>query len=199
MSEVPLALDSRDLMRQQEIRDVADQAYSSIATGAGRPMVEHLYDPEQVALLPAGAINWALGVGNPVRNAEVRAGETVLDVGCGGGIDSILAAKLVGASGRVIGLDALDIMLERARAHAEDAGVANRCEFLAGTMEAIPGLDGSVDVAISNGVVNLSPRKTRVLAELWRVLKPGGRLAVVDFVVDDLPPEVLTSDTAWAG
>ncbi|HEY3116811.1 MAG TPA: methyltransferase domain-containing protein [Chloroflexota bacterium] len=199
MSEVPLALDDRDLMRQEEIREVVDRAYSTIANGAGLRMVKRLYDPEQIDLLPNGAIEWALGVGNPVRHAGLCAGETVLDVGCGGGIDSILAAALVGPDGRVMGLDSLDVMLERARGHAEAAGVGARCELLAGTMEAIPLPDNSVDIAISNGVVNLSPRKTRVLAELWRVLKPGGRLCLVDFVVDDLPPEVLTSDAAWAG
>lgn len=199
MSELPLALDDRDLMRQQEIRVVVDRAYSAIASGAGRPMVERLYDPEQVALLPTGAIDWALGVGNPVRHAAIKDGETILDVGCGGGIDSILAATLVGPTGKVIGLDSLELMLERARVHAMAAGVSDRCELLAGTMEAIPLPASSVDVAISNGVVNLSPRKTRVLAELGRVLRPGGRLCLVDFVVDDLPAEVLTNDAAWAG
>jgi ubiquinone/menaquinone biosynthesis C-methylase UbiE len=124
----------------------------------------------------------------------------VLDVGSGGGIDTILAANRVGPSGRAIGLDLLEEMGERARRHAVQAGVDGWTEFLQGEMEAIPLPDESVDVAISNGVINLSARKSRALAEIFRVLRPGGRICVADLVVDDdLPPEVLTSDSAWAG
>ncbi|MBM2812939.1 MAG: methyltransferase protein [Chloroflexi bacterium] len=199
MSDQPIDIQDRDLMHQKEIRKVVDRAYSAIASGAGRTVVDHLYDSEQVACLPPGAVEWALGVGNPVRHARLAQGATVLDVGCGGGIDTILAARAVGATGKVIGLDTLETMLERARVQSAAAGVGDRCDFLQGAMEAIPLAASSVNVAISNGVVNLSPRKPRVLAELRRVLRPGGRLCIVDFTVDDLPPEVLTSDAAWAG
>jgi len=127
-------------------------------------------------------------------------GETVLDVGAGGGIDTILAARAVGPTGKAIGLDLLDEMAERARANAAEAGVQGWTEFVRGEMEDIPLPDASVDVVISNGVINLSPRKSRVLAEIHRVLKPGGRLCVADLTVEeDLPPEILTSDSAWAG
>ena len=124
----------------------------------------------------------------------------MLDIGCGAGIDTILAARQVGLSGRVIGLDMLDEMCWRAHATANAAGVAGCTEFKRGEMEAIPLPDESVDVVISNGVLNLSPRKARALAEVHRVLRPGGRLCVADLTVeDDLPPEVLTSESAWAG
>ncbi len=108
--------------------------------------------------------------------------------------------RRVGPRGRVIGIDVLDEMLERARANAAAAGVAERCQFLPGQMESIPLPDQSVDVVISNGVINLSPRKSRVLAELYRVLLPAGRLTVCDLILEEeLPPELTTSDAAWAG
>ncbi len=150
--------------------------------------------------MPAGAIAWALGVGNPVAHAGLRPGQTVLDLGSGGGIDTILAAREVGPTGRAIGMDLLEEMVERAHEHARQAGVDGWTEFRRGEMEDIPLPDGSVDVVISNGVINLSPRKSRVLAEIHRVLKPGGRMCVADLTVEeDLPPEILTSDAAWAG
>jgi ubiquinone/menaquinone biosynthesis C-methylase UbiE len=150
--------------------------------------------------VPAGAVAWALGVGNPVGRADLRPGEAVVDIGSGGGIDTILAAREVGPTGRAIGIDLLEEMIERATLHAQQAGVDSWTEFQRGEMEAIPLPNESVDVAISNGVINLSARKTRALAEIFRVLTPGGRMCVADLVVDDdLPPEVLTSDAAWAG
>lgn len=139
-------------------------------------------------------------MGNPVLHAGLRPGETVLDLGSGGGIDTILAAHEVGPTGRAIGIDLLDEMVERARGHAREAGVDGWTEFRRGEMEDIPLPDASVDVVISNGVINLSPRKSRVLAEIHRVLRSGGRMCVADLTVeDDLPPEILTSDAAWAG
>ena len=191
---------SADLMSQDQILEAVRRVYSSIPAGAGRAMAERFYPPEDLALLPESAIEWSLGVANPVQHAGLTTGEHVLDVGCGGGIDSVLAARAVGPTGHVIGLDLLPEMCERARAAAEAAGVADRCEFRNGQMEAIPLGDASVDVAISNGVVNLSPRKSRALAEIARVLVPGGRLCFSDLTVeDDLPPEILTSESAWAG
>jgi arsenite methyltransferase len=124
----------------------------------------------------------------------------VLDVGSGGGIDSILAARKVGPSGHVIGLDLLEEMCGRGREHAKQAGVELWTEFRRGEMEDIPLPDATVDVVISNGVINLSARKSRTLAEVFRVLRPGGRICIVDLTVDeDLPPAVLGSAAAWAG
>lgn len=192
---------TRDLMFQDEIRTAVRDAYGSLPAGAGRAMAGRLYDDAELALVPDDAIAWSLGVGNPVRHADLRPGQVVLDVGCGGGIDTILAADAVGPTGRVIGLDTLEEMCARADAAAEQAGVADRCEFLHGEMEDIPLPDASIDTVISNGVINLSPRKSRALAEIARVLRPGGRLCVADLTVDEgeLPPEIATSEAAWAG
>jgi SAM-dependent methyltransferase/quercetin dioxygenase-like cupin family protein len=189
-----------DLMFQDEIRDAVRAAYRAIPTGAGRAMAQRFYSEDELASVPERAIDWALGVGNPVRHARLSKGQVVLDVGSGGGIDTVLAARRVGPTGRVIGLDTLPEMCERARAATEEAGVAAWCELRRGEMEAIPLPDASVDMVISNGVINLSPRKSRVFAEVARVLRPGGEVCVSDLVVDDdLPAEILASDAAWAG
>jgi arsenite methyltransferase len=191
---------SNDLMFQNEIRDIVRAAYGAITTGAGLAMAHRFYSDDELAEVPAAAVDWALGVGNPVRHAGLSEGEVVLDIGSGGGIDTVLAAKRVGPAGRVIGLDALPEMCERARAAASAAEVAHWCDFREGEMEAIPLPDDSVDVVISNGVINLSPRKSRAFAEITRVLRPGGRICVSDLVVNnDLPPDVLSSGPAWAG
>jgi arsenite methyltransferase len=191
---------AEDLLHQAEIKDVVREAYAALETGGGFQAIGDLYSPEELAAVPEGAVRWALGVGNPVRRADLRPGEVVLDVGSGGGIDTILAARRVGPSGRAIGIDLLEEMVERAWGHAAEAGVEGWTDFRQGEMEAVPLPDGSVDVVVSNGVINLSARKTRALAEIHRVLRPGGRMCVADLVVDDdLPPEVLTSDAAWAG
>ena len=191
---------SMDLLHQSDIRDVVKAAYSGVESGGGRPLVSLHYTPEEIALLPEGAIAWSLGVGNPVAPARIRANDIVLDLGCGAGIDSILAAHRTGPAGQVVGMDLLPDMVERARANAKTSAVADRCRFIQGEMEKVPLPDGSCDVVISNGVINLSPRKSRVFAELHRVLRPGGRFCVVDLMLEgDLPPEVMTNDAAWAG
>lgn len=191
---------AQDLLFQQEIKEAVRGAYERIPTGGGEPVARELYSDEELATVPEGAVAWALGVGNPVRHAELAAGETVLDVGAGGGIDTILAARAVGPTGRVFGLDLLEEMGKRATDNARTAGVDAWTTFLQGEMKEIPLPDASVDVVISNGVINLSPRKSRVLAEIHRVLRPGGRLCVADLTVEeDLPPEILASDSAWAG
>jgi arsenite methyltransferase len=191
---------SEDLLFQREIKEVVRSVYEQIPTGGGEAVASKLYSREELAQVPAGAVAWALGVGNPVRHADLAPGEAVLDVGSGGGIDSILAAKRVGPTGKVIGLDLLEEMTERAAANAGAADVAGWTEFIQGEMEQIPLPDASVDVVVSNGVINLSARKSRVLAEIFRVLRPGGRMCVSDLTVEeDLPPEILTSDSAWAG
>jgi SAM-dependent methyltransferase len=191
---------SDDLMFQDAIRDMVRTAYGAITTGAGRAMARRFYDDEELASLPAEAVDWALGVGNPVRHAGLSAGDVVLDLGCGAGIDTVLAARRVGPTGRVLGLDMLAEMCDRAGDVVQRAGVADWCDIREGEMEAVPLPDESVDVVISNGVINLSPRKSRVFAEIARVLRPGGRFCVSDLVVDDdLPPEVQSSQAAWAG
>ena len=191
---------TEDLLFQSEIKEVVRDAYAHIDAGAGRPAAERLYSEEELTALPSGAVDWALGVGNPVSHAELKPGEIVLDVGCGAGLDSLLAARAVGPSGHVTGLDLLEEMCERGRTHAREAGVDAWTKFVQGEMEDIPLPDASVDVVISNGVINLSPRKSRVLAEIRRVLRPDGRLAVADLTVnDELPSELQTNDAAWAG
>jgi arsenite methyltransferase len=191
---------ARDLMFQDEIKDGVRQAYAAISTGGGQTVARRLYSQEELSEVPAGAIEWALGVGNPVRYALLQPGETVLDIGSGGGIDTILAARRVGLEGKAIGLDALEEMCERGRGHAAEAGVEGWARFLLGEMEGIPLPDESVDVAISNGVLNLSSRKSRALAEIFRVLRPGGRICMADLTVEgELPPEVANDQSAWAG
>jgi arsenite methyltransferase len=191
---------TRDLMFQDEIKDNVRQAYASIETGGGETVARRLYSEQELAEFPPGAVDWALGVGNPVRYALLQPGETVLDIGSGGGIDTILAAHRVGSEGKAIGLDVVEQMLERARGHAAEVGVDGWTEFLEGEMEDIPLPDGSVDVVISNGVLNLSARKSRALAEIFRVLGPGGRISLADLTVEgELPPEVANDQSAWAG
>lgn len=189
-----------DLMFQDEIHQMVREAYGGIPSGAGRAMATRLYSDEELDQVPEAAVDWSLGVGNPVRHAGLREGDVVVDLGCGGGIDTVIAAHHVGQTGRVIAVDTLDEMCDRTRRVAAAAGVADRCEVLRGEMEALPIPDEHVDMVISNGVINLSPRKSRALAECTRVLRPGGRFCVADLLVDeDLPPEVMTSGAAWAG
>jgi arsenite methyltransferase len=191
---------TKDLMFQDEIKDSVRAAYGSISRGAGEVVAGRYYSEDELAELPSGARDWALGVGNPVRYAFLQPGEVVLDVGSGGGIDTILAARRVGPTGKAIGLDIVEGMLSRARRHATEAGVDGWTEFLPGEMEQIPVPDASVDVVISNGVLNLSARKSRALAEIFRILKPGGRVSLADLTVEgELPPEIANDQSAWAG
>jgi arsenite methyltransferase len=172
---------------------------SSNALQEGDFITANLYTESETAALPAEAVAASLGCGNPTALAELRAGETVLDLGSGGGIDVLLSARRVGPSGKAYGLDMTDEMLALARENQRRAAVDN-VEFLKGEIEAIPLPDNSVDVIISNCVINLSTDKDRVFAEAFRVLRPGGRFAVSDVVVrGEMPPQIRKSVELWIG
>ena len=164
-----------DFLQQDAIRGAVRQTYRSVGP-TDRQVAERFYSPEELAGLPDETVRIALGVGNPVRHAGLRPGDDVLDLGSGGGIDCLIAARSVAPGGTVVGIDFLVEMVERATRAAAKAGLVN-VRFIESEMEALPLPDASVDVVISNGVINLSPRKVRVLSEAFRVLRPGGRLA----------------------
>jgi 2-polyprenyl-3-methyl-5-hydroxy-6-metoxy-1,4-benzoquinol methylase len=204
-------------MSTQTVKEVVREKYGQAAlrvqSGAGNsccggasaleascdPITSNLYDAAQEAEVPATALKASLGCGNPTGLAELKPGETVLDLGSGGGIDVLLSARRVGPTGKAYGLDMTDEMLELAEENKRKSGLTN-AEFLKGEIENIPLPDNSVDVIISNCVINLSGDKDRVLREAFRVLKPGGRFAVSDIVVrGDVPAEIKKSMELWVG
>ncbi len=155
----------------------------------GRPLAEILgYSMDQVDALPPEAVESFAGMGNPLSLGPVHSGETLLDLGSGGGFDCFIAAKTVGPSGQVIGVDMTEAMLEKSRATAREMGL-DQVEFRQGLLEELPVPDGSVDVAISNGVINLCTDKYRIFQEIFRILKPGGRLYLADMVVHRPVPD----------
>ena len=199
-------------MATSQVQDAVREKYGEIARsvgktgccgpsscGCGDPITSNLYSDSETNDLPADAVAVSLGCGNPTALIDLQPGQTVLDLGSGGGIDVLLSAKRVGPDGKVYGLDMTDDMLALARENQRKAGATN-VEFLKGTIEAIPLPDQSVDVIISNCVINLSVDKDAVLREAFRVLKPGGRFAVSDVVIrGDVPAEVRRSMELWVG
>ncbi|CAA9313898.1 MAG: SAM-dependent methyltransferase DSY4148 (UbiE paralog) [uncultured Gemmatimonadetes bacterium] len=193
----------REKYGQAALRVVAGEGNSccggASSFGGCDPITSNLYGAAETAVLPQEAVLASLGCGNPTALAELHEGETVLDLGSGGGIDVLLSARRVGPGGKAYGLDMTDEMLELARENQRKAAVYN-AEFLRGEIENIPLPDATVDVVISNCVINLSGDKPRVLREAFRVLKPGGRFAVSDVVVrGEVPDEVRRSMELWIG
>jgi SAM-dependent methyltransferase len=191
------------------LQDTIKQKYGEAATKAGQgaccgsacgdPISSNLYSENETDALPKEAVSASLGCGNPTAMIDLNAGETVLDLGSGGGIDVLLSAKRVGPTGKVYGLDMTDEMLALARENQKKANATN-VEFLKGEIEAIPLPDATVDVVISNCVINLSSDKDRVLREAFRVLKPGGRFAVSDVVVrGPVPDDIRRNLELWVG
>jgi SAM-dependent methyltransferase len=199
-------------MSDTVVQDAVREKYGEIARSVGKtgccgptacgcsdPITSNLYSDRETADLPGEAVAVSLGCGNPTALIDLQSGQTVLDLGSGGGIDVLLSAKRVGPTGKVYGLDMTDDMLALARENQRKAGVTN-VEFRKGTNEAIPLPDQSVDVIISNCVINLSVDKDAVLREAFRVLKPGGQFAVSDVVIrGEVPAEVRRSLELWVG
>jgi len=189
----------RDAIRN-EYAAVADEPTRGFHFHTGRPLTRIVgYQPEWLEGISETAVASFAGTGNPFSIGVLQPGERVVDVGCGAGIDSLIAARMVGPDGQVVGVDMTRAMLARARRAAEE-GVASNVEFREGYMEALPVQDGWADVVISNGVLNLTPDKLKALGEMARVLKPTGRVQIGDITIDSLVPEASKQDIdLWTG
>ena len=203
VSEVmPAAVDVEDLrcQIQDKYTEVAKTPENGFHFHTGRPLALMLgYPPDLVDQLPAPAVESFAGTGNPFSMGALRPGETVLDIGCGAGFDSLIAAGQIGHSGRVISVDMTPAMLNKASRSAAAAGLTN-IEFREGLAESLPVDDGSIDVVISNGVFNLCPDKLALMAEVHRVLKPTGRIQVGDIIVHKEVPQSVKDDIdLWSG
>jgi len=193
----------RDRLREQvsdKYTDVALNPERGFHFHTGRPLAIMLgYAPADIDWLPASTVDSFAGTGNPLSAGRLHDGAVVLDLGCGAGFDSLLAARQVGPAGRVIAVDMTPAMLERTRAGAEQLGLDN-VEVRHGFAEALPAADASVDVVISNGVINLCPDKVAVLEEIHRVLKPGGRIQIADILVHtEVPQDAKDDIDLWSG
>ena len=203
MGIVQAAAVDRQVLRGQiadKYTDVARDPEKGFHFHTGRFLARLLaYPEEDIDWQPPRATESFAGTGNPFAHGRLNPGEVVLDLGCGAGFDSLLAARDVGPTGRVIGVDMTEAMLDKARAAADERGLEN-AEFRQGHAEELPLEDGSVDVAISNGVINLTPDKEATLRELWRVLKPGGRLQIADIIVHlEVPQSAKDDINLWSG
>ncbi len=199
MSDIQQAVRDKYGAFAASIKDASTNPGCCAAAACGDPITSNLYSDAETSGLPADAVSASLGCGNPTALLALEPGQTVLDLGSGGGIDVLLSATRVGPTGKAYGLDMTDEMLALARENQRKAGATN-VEFLKGTIEAIPLPDASVDVVISNCVINLSNNKDAVLREAFRVLKPGGRFAVSDVIVrGDVPADIRRNMELWVG
>lgn len=198
----PAAVDAQALRRQisDKYTEVAEAPTRGFHFHTGRPLALMVGYPEAlVDSLPLGTVESFAGTGNPFSMGALRPGETVLDIGCGAGFDSLIAARQIGEAGHVISVDMTPAMLGKAAAGAQEAGISN-IEFREGLAEALPVDDGTIDVVISNGVINLCPDKMGVMQEVNRVLKPSGRIQIGDIVVHkELPQEAKDDIDLWSG
>jgi len=198
----PAAVDADTLRCQisDKYTEVAKTPEKGFHFHTGKPLALMLgYSEETLQTLPAGTVGSFAGTGNPFSMGELGSGETVLDIGCGAGFDSLIAARQVGSTGLVISVDMTPAMLGKAAAGAREAGIAN-IEFRNGFAEALPVENASIDVVISNGVINLCPDKMAVMQEVYRVLKPGGRIQIADIVVHkEVPQDAKDDIDLWSG
>jgi arsenite methyltransferase len=202
-SEVRPAAVDRETLRGQikaKYNDVAQDPEQGFHFHTGRPLAKmHAYSDADVDWLPAGTVDSFAGTGNPFAMGPLNPGETVLDIGCGAGFDTLLAARDVGLSGRVIAVDMTEAMVEKTLQGARQLGLSN-VDARLGFAEELPATDASVDVVISNGVINLCPDKVAAMQEVWRVLKPGGRFQIADIIVHkEVPQDAKDDIDLWSG